>query len=372
MLDIFFKSLEYSNKIFKFTFPYIFLLLNLTAFADSKKNQNENSQNNNQLKWEKVKTQLKNQKSKIKWEKYHNQSDKENYQLGNIKQKNYNDKTNLLLNEKFINNSVNSFNRSIVINEEDVGPDISFLVPIGFKSSDQMNIDFSIRGWSRRPKDSNLFAWNNGDAVGQVFLNIFKNPKYSVGLNLGVRSLYSGSQFIGGSSAIGEGVSMGFRFDRALSDSSGLALGAEQLIHFDDLTDTGRDIYITYSKAFWNKKDENVFPLTILTGGIGTGYLALWEDTKFACSDLMGGAAVSINKYHPLCWGPFGAVSFVFNDKFSSFIEYNNYSFMIGSSLAPTNKIRFTFGFTLAESFDDYKFKNFDELRWFSRISLGF
>ncbi|MDC3165148.1 hypothetical protein OA518_01415 [Prochlorococcus sp. AH-716-F10] len=347
-------------------------MLNLTAFADGKKSENKYNQKNNKLIWEKVNTQSKDHKSKIEWKKYKHQSDDESYQIELINPKNYNDQNNLLLNEKGINNSVNSFNRSIVINDKDVGPDITFLIPLGFKSSEEMNLDFSIRGWNRRPKDSDLFAWNNGDAVAQVFLNILKNEKSSVGLNLGIRSLYSGSQFSGGSTDFGEGLSMGFRIDRALSDSSGLALGAEQLIHFDDRTDTGRDIYITYSKAFWNKKDKNIFPFTVLTGGIGTGYLALWKDTKFACSDLIGGAAVDVGKYHPLCWGPFGAISFVFSNKFASFIEYNNYSFMIGSSIAPTNKIRLTFGLTLAESFDDYKVKNFDELRWFSRISLGF
>ena len=330
----------------------MFLLLYSTTFAGGGKSENKDNQKNNNLIWEKVKTYENDNKSEIEWEKF-------------------NDQIDFLLNDKGINNSINSFNRSIVINDKDVGPDITFLVPIGFKSSEEMRLDFSIRGWNRRPKNSDLFAWNNGDAVGQAFLNIFNNEKTSFGLSLGVRSLYSGSQFSGGTTSVGEGLSMGFRIDRALSDSSGLALGAEQLIHFDDTTDTGRDIYITYSKAFWSKKDENVFPFTVLTGGIGTGYLALWEDTKFACSDLFGGAGIDVNNYNQLCWGPFGAVSFVFNNKFSSFIEYNNYSFMIGSSIAPTNKIRLTFGLTLAESFDDYDFSS-DDFRWFSRISLGF
>ena len=204
----------------------MFLLLYSTVFADGKKNTN--------LIWKKVKTPEKDHNSEINWEKYNDQND-------------------FLFTEKDINNSVNSFNRSIVINDKDVGPDITFLVPIGFKSSEEMRLDFSIRGWNRRPKNSDLFAWNNGDAVGQAFLNIFNNEKSSFGLSLGVRSLYSGSQFSGGTTNVGEGSSMGFRIDRALSDSSGLALGAEQLIHFDDTTDTGRDIYITYSKAFWNK-----------------------------------------------------------------------------------------------------------------------
>ena len=165
---------------------------------------------------------------------------------------------------------------------------------------------------------------------------------------------------------------MGFRWDYQLNEKEGIALGAEQLIQFDDKTDTGRDIYITYSKAFWDNKNQRIFPLVVFTGGIGTGYFSLWEDTKFACSELFGGAAVDINKYHQLCWGPFGAASFVFNDRFSSFIEYNNYSIMVGSSYTPLDKIRLTFGATLAESYDDYKFKNSNNLRLFSRVSIGF
>ena len=113
---------------------------------------------NNNLIWKKVKMPEKDHNSGIKWEKYNDQND-------------------FLFTEKDINNSVNSFNRSIVINDKDVGPDIAFLVPIGFKSSEEMRLDFSIRGWNRRPKNSDLFAWNNGDAVGQAFLNIFNNEK---------------------------------------------------------------------------------------------------------------------------------------------------------------------------------------------------
>ena len=145
MFDIFFKTLRYSNRIFKSTFPYIILILNLTAFADSKNNQNEYIQKNNQLKWEKVKNQSKNYKSEIKWEKYFDKSDKEKQQFEKLKQENNNDQSNLISNEEKINNSIKSFNRSIVINKKDVGPDISFLVPVGFKSSNKMNLDFSTR-----------------------------------------------------------------------------------------------------------------------------------------------------------------------------------------------------------------------------------
>ena len=45
----------------------------------------------------------------------------------------------------------------------------------------------------------------------------------------------------------GDGLSAGFRWDYALSNKSGIAIGAEQLIDFDGKTDTGRDIYLTTS-----------------------------------------------------------------------------------------------------------------------------
>ena len=45
---------------------------------------------------------------------------------------------------------------------------------------------------------------------------------------------------------------------------------------------------------------------------------------------------------------------------------------MVGSSYTPFEKIRLTFGATVAEYYNDYKFKNYDNLRWFSRISVGF
>ena len=36
---------------------------------------------------------------------------------------------------------IRSFNRSIVFEDQFVGPDLTFLVPIGFKSSEMMNLD---------------------------------------------------------------------------------------------------------------------------------------------------------------------------------------------------------------------------------------
>ena len=351
--------IDFRLKFIHLLYIFIISFLHSSGLADLN-NTKKIPIRKTEIKWQKLKTNFEEKdKSNVRWELL---------KINDLKP--FNNDNFLILNSKnYISPKITSFNRSIVFENQFIGPDLTFLVPIGFKSSKMMNSDFSIRGWNRRPKNSKFLAWNNGDAVGQIFVNAIKNNRSSIGLSFGIRSLYAGK---GNSTAIGEGKSMGFRWDYQLNDKEGIAIGAEQLVQFDDKTDTGRDLYITYSKAFWDDKKQTIFPLVVLTGGIGTGYFSLWEDTKFACSDLFGGAAVDINNYHQLCWGPFGAASVVFNDKFSSFIEYNNYSFMIGSSYSPFDKIRLTYGITLAESYDDYKFKNSSEIRWFSRLSFSF
>ena len=69
---------------------------------------------------------------------------------------------------------------------------------------------------------------------------------------MGLRSLYEGN-LPGGTTGFGEGSSAGFKFAYQLAHNTGLAFGAEQLIQFDNKTDTGRDIYFSISKAFVKK-----------------------------------------------------------------------------------------------------------------------
>ena len=51
----------------------------------------------------------------------------------------------------------------------------------------------------------------------------------------------------------------------------------EQLIHFDGLTDTGRDLYITASKGSGKMAKRSICPLNVFTAGFGTGKMALKE-----------------------------------------------------------------------------------------------
>ena len=74
---------------------------------------------------------------------------------------------------KINSEGISSFNRSIVLNNSIVGPDISWLVPPGFKWNNKYKFDTSLRGHSRRKKGEQFLGWNRGDAVGQFYYQPF-------------------------------------------------------------------------------------------------------------------------------------------------------------------------------------------------------
>ena len=274
------------------------------------------------------------------------------------------------------NEDISILNRSIVFKNSIVGPDISWLVPPGFKWNKKYKFDTSTRGHSGRfekgREGKSFFGWNRGDAVGQFYYQFLNNKKTSFGLNLGIRSVYSGSGF-GGDGAIGESQSLGFRLDRKISSTEGFSFGAEQLLHFDGFTDTGRDIYLTASKGLWSNNKIGKFPLDIYTFGIATGRMAE-GNIKFLCSDLLGGSGTEFLHKRSLCWSPVFSISRVYNKKLSTFFEYNSKWFLLGTSFIPFNEfpLRGTFAVQLSDHIDNYKLNKFDEMKWVFRLSLGF
>ena len=318
------------------------------------------------VKWKKINFGEKSKKDII-WQKITNNLDTK-IKIKEIKKNQYLSENN--------NAGISSFNRSIVLNDSIIGPDVSWLVPPGFKWNNQYKFDASIRGHSGRfdkgRKGKNFWALEDGDAVGQFYYQFLNNEETSFGLNYGIRSIYSGGG-PGGTTGVGEGQSLGFRLDRKISSTEGFAFGAEQLLHFDGLTDTGRDIYFTLSKAFWSNDKTGQFPLDIYTIGVATGRMAE-GNIKFLCSDLFGGSGTEINHQRRLCWAPVFSVSRVFNKKLSTFFEYNSKWFLLGSSIIPFNEIplRGTFAVQLSDHIDNYKLNNFDEIKYVFRLSLGF
>ena len=276
--------------------------------------------------------------------------------------------------------ALESMNRSVAFSTGGVGPDIGFLVPPGFRWTPNHTFDASIRGWNRRNRGEQFLAWNNGDAVGQFYLQPLQMKRWSFGGNIGIRSITNNPNNFSQSNA-GEGISAGFRFDYSFSDTFGIAFGAEQLAHFDDKTDTGRDIYLVASKGWWLGGKKGLFPLATATAGIGTGYFGRNPNLQFACSNIVdaGIAQVDNPTFFPLCWGPIASAAIVLNEKISFFSEYNNFSLVTGASVSPFKDVplRATWGATLAQDFgagpgssDSYSFDS-SKTRWFFRVSVG-
>ncbi len=355
---------------------FIFIIFSLfhSLFVNSKDYQEIITKENNILQEEKenkIKNDIKI--SNIKWHLMNKDYvNKKEIIWENATEKEYKDSKSITKKDGNII-SISSLNRSIVFNDNIIGPDINWLVPPGFKWNSKYKYDFSVRGHNRRNVSDNdpFFGWNSGDAVGQIYYHPLQFQNSSLGLNLGIRSVYEG-EASGGATAFGEGLSLGFRYDQKLSDYSGYSLGAEQLLHFDGTTDTGRDIYITISKAWWKYGKDGIFPLYTATGGVGTGKMAE-GNIKGLCSDLLGGSGIEFKYKRRLCWSPIFSLSRVHNESFSTFFEYNSKWFLIGNSYSPFRKypIRGTFAVIISEHDDNYKFKNFNEMKWVFRISMG-
>jgi hypothetical protein len=328
------------------------------------------------------KLKIDHQRNTIKWEKFNIENKDPNKIIWRKIENNNNNLLPLKEYKKYKkfsiknNESISSLNRSIVFNDSIVGPDVSWLVPPGFKWSNNYKFDSSTRGHSGRfekgRKGKSFLGWNDGDAVGQFYYQFLNNEKTSFGLNFGIRSVYSGKA-LGGGTSIGEGQSIGFRIDRKISPTEGISFGAEQLLHFDGLTDTGRDIYLTASKALWSNNKTGEFPLDIFTFGVATGRMAE-GNIKFLCSNLLGGSGTEVSHQRSLCWAPVFSISRVYNKNFSTFFEYNSKWFILGSSITPFNDIplRGTFAVQLSDHIDNYKLNKFDEMKWVFRLSLGF
>ena len=365
---LFFRKIDF----FKINFKKCILILSiLIPLFFQKKilsniNKTEFNLEKNNIKWEKINLK-KNYKKEVIWKK-----------INHNKNKSLPNKEEFIIQKspKVNNEFISSLNRSIVFNDSIVGPDVSWLVPPGFKWNNKYKFDASVRGHSGRfdkgREGKSFWGWNRGDAVGQFYYQFLNNKKTSFGINFGVRSIYSGSA-MGGSTAIGEGQSLGFRIDREISPTEGFSFGAEQLLHFDGLTDSGRDIYLTLSKALWRNNKTGQFPLDIYTFGVATGRMAE-GNIKFLCSDLLGGSGTEVLHQRSLCWAPVFSISRVFNKNFSTFFEYNSKWFLLGSSIIPFNEIplRGTFAVQLSDHIDNYKINSFDELKWVFRLSLGF
>ncbi len=273
--------------------------------------------------------------------------------------------------------ALQALDRSIAFKDGFVGPDISWNVPNGLRWSERWFGSASLLGQSRRRNNGPFYKWNGGDAVAIVHANILQAGSWSVGLNASIRSVNPTSEGAGSSTQIGEGISSGFRIATAIGDTGGIAFGGEQVLQWDDKTDTGRNLYLMATKGWWLGNQGTDYPLLIANGGFGTGRFAnqdinSWKNPlRFACVDGFEDRKGSFSVDNDLCWSPIGTVSLVINDYIGTFVEYRSGTAQAAASVSLTDGIplRFTLGVNFAGK---NELLETDQWTWVFRASLGF
>ena len=263
-----------------------------------------------------------------------------------------------------------ALNRSIAFGDGLVGPDIGWRVPNGFRWSQRWFGDATLTGQGQRNNpDDPFFDSRNADATAIFHINFLQTKNWSMAINTSIRSINQDPDRQGGTTAIGEGSSSGFRIARQMGDTAGIAFGGEQVVQWDDKVDTGRNLYLMASKGWWLGAHGRDYPLLIANGGFGTGRFSNPEN-QFGCvpvenKELAGGVD------NELCWGPIGTISLVVNEWWGTFLEYRTGSAQLGMSVNLTGGIplRLTGGLIFGEG---NELQDANNLRWLFQASFGF
>ena len=95
---------------------------------------------------------------------------------------------------------------------------------------------------------------------------------------------------------------------------------------------------------------------------------------KGFCSNLLGSSGTDIEVQPNLCWSPVFSIARLWNEKFSTYFEYNSRFFLAGSSYAPLKNIpvRGNLALMLSDHVDNYKLHNPGELSLVFNVSVGF
>ena len=253
--------------------------------------------------------------------------------------------------------ALQALNRSIAFGDGSAGPDIGWRVPNGFR-------------WSRRWfADLNIVDWGNG--VGILHTNLLQTDHWSMALSTSFGSLQNNPNIPGGSIGIDDGLSSGFRIARSIGDTGGIALGAEQLIQWDDQTDTGRNLYLMASKGWWLSDKSKNFPLLIVNGGFGTGHFSWKSNLRFACAYNVEKRLNQFSIDNDLCWAPIGTVALVMNEYWSVFTEYRAGQSTLSTSvnLDGNFPLRITWSVSFA---DDKELRKTNEYRYTFAASISF
>jgi hypothetical protein len=267
-----------------------------------------------------------------------------------------------------------AFNRSIAFGTGPVGPDIAWRVPTGFQWTPHHWFDATVSGFSRNTPGQSFWAYNGGDAVGGLAVNVINSQRWSFGLNQTIRSVNpSGTpSSTTTNSPFGQGQSTGFRLAYALSPTAGIALGGEQVIQWDSYTDTGRTFYLAFSKGWWLGHGAEPYPLLIGNAALASGRFASDPASRFGCTDTGANRTGFYAIDNQLCWAPVGSLAVVLSPELSLFSEYNSVRWAFGTSLAPIADVPFRATWAVNVLNQIPQGNEFNRTTWSFRLSLGF
>ena len=221
--------------------------------------------------------------------------------------------------------------RDLTVNGR-VYPAAVFQVPNGFAQDQRLWGSVTGVGISRtRPCSKDTI--DCADAQAYVDITPLRVGPASLALQWGVQSLSSRNS---GTPAF-SGQHMGFRAAVNLGPQTGLAIGGEQVVQFDDKSDLGRDFYAVLSQAVPLGAGERP-PLLVATAGVGSdlyGYKGNGWLGRTSCGGSRAVTSTSFPKGSDCTWGPIGSLGFFFNDRISIGAEWFGYGFTAGVAVKP-------------------------------------
>jgi hypothetical protein len=221
--------------------------------------------------------------------------------------------------------------RDVTVNGR-VYPAAVFQVPNGFAQDQRLWGSVTGVGISRtRPCSKDTL--DCADAQAYVDVTPLRVGPASLALQWGVQSLSSRNQ---GTPAF-SGQHLGFRAAVNLGPQTGLAIGGEQIVQFDDKIDLGRDFYAVLSQAVPLGQGERP-PLLVATAGVGSDLYGFKGNGWLGRTSCGGSRAITSTTFpsgSDCTWGPIGSVALFLNDRISIGSEWFGYGFAAGIAVKP-------------------------------------
>jgi hypothetical protein len=311
------------------------------------------------LKWEREDI---NKIHSLKWEKINNET--KNSLIKNL---------NSIGNSRKVN-KVKALDRSIVFNKIHY-PEISHYVPNGYVSFSDKSFTTSLRTISKlRHCEGKNFESKCADGIFNLDLNLFNSDSYSLNTKFSLQSISNrGTSF-------GEESSLGFKFAKEISPNWSFAVGGENLIHFDNTIDLGRNYYLIAStfKQIGSSKKE--YPsILFLNIGIGSDFYGYKGNGFLWRAPCLGEPNLTGDKENKCSWGPIGSIALAPNNRLSFVTEWFGYSYGSGFSIKPFKEqslILSLYATDFIKGFpkyaEEYCPKNKCSPRFYGNISLSF